>query len=125
MRSMAIALVDRLRARDIAGLEEMLHDDFVSHNPKVAHDLSSESGRDAFVRFLAGPAGAQLLDADIRIHRSGVDGDLVWLHNHLGYPGGSGVAAVDILRVSDGRVIEHWDVVQPVPDAFPHPHGMF
>jgi predicted SnoaL-like aldol condensation-catalyzing enzyme len=125
LRSLATTLFDRLRAKDVDGIASMLHDEFVSHNPNVAHDPSSESGRDAFVRFLRGARGAQLLSADVRIQRIAVDGDLVWLHNHLAYPGGPGVAAVDILRVSDGLVAEHWDVVQPIPEALPHPHGMF
>ena len=124
LRDLADMLFDRLRAKDVDGIASMLHEDFVSHNPNVEHDPSAESGRDAFVRFLRGAGGATLLSADIRVRRLAVDGDLVWLHNHLASPGGAGVAAVDILRVSDGLVIEHWDVVQPIADELPHPHGM-
>jgi predicted SnoaL-like aldol condensation-catalyzing enzyme len=35
------------------------------------------------------------------------------------------VAAVDIFRVQDGLIAEHWDVVQPVPEQPANPHGMF
>ncbi|WP_214322702.1 nuclear transport factor 2 family protein [Nonomuraea sediminis] len=36
-----------------------------------------------------------------------------------------GIAVVDIWRLSDGQIVEHWDVVQPVPEAAQIPHGMF
>lgn len=36
-----------------------------------------------------------------------------------------GVADVDIWRMVDGQIVEHWDVLQPVPDADQTPHGMF
>lgn len=46
------------------------------------------------------------------------------MHNRIALPTGD-VAAVDILRIQDGLVAEHWDVVQPVPDEPANPHGMF
>jgi predicted SnoaL-like aldol condensation-catalyzing enzyme len=47
------------------------------------------------------------------------------LHTRIVADAGAELAAVDIVRVRDGRVAEHWDVVQPVPAPLPHPHGMF
>lgn len=36
-----------------------------------------------------------------------------------------GKAVIDVWRLVDGRIVEHWDVVQPVPEADQLPHGMF
>ncbi|MDX3006935.1 hypothetical protein PWY87_35065 [Kribbella solani] len=37
----------------------------------------------------------------------------------------NGTAGVDIWRLEDGMIVEHWDVVQPVPDPGEIPNGMF
>ena len=50
---------------------------------------------------------------------------LVALHNRISDGSGAEIASVDIFRVRDGLVVEHWGVVQPVPPSLPHPHGMF
>lgn len=57
--------------------------------------------------------------------RTLADGDLVALHTRIVADTGPELAAVDVFRVRDGPVVEHWDVVQPVPASPPHPHGMF
>jgi predicted SnoaL-like aldol condensation-catalyzing enzyme len=55
-----------------------------------------------------------------------VEGDLAVVHHHLvRKPGQRGIAAVDIFRVKDGKVVEHWDVLQPVPETDTNKHGMF
>jgi predicted SnoaL-like aldol condensation-catalyzing enzyme len=115
----------RLAERDVERIGELLHESFVSHNPRVAHDPVTTTGREAFLAFLRSPAGQQLLSATVDVRRMAADGDHVWVHSHLGYPGSPGVVTIDILRIRDGLVAEHWDVVQPVPDDLPHPHGMF
>jgi predicted SnoaL-like aldol condensation-catalyzing enzyme len=124
-RALVTELFVRLGRGDVDGIGELLHESFVSHNPRIPHDPAATDGRQAFLGFLRGPDGQRLLAATVDTHRMAADGDLVWVHNHLGYPGSPGIAAVDILRIEDGLVAEHWDVVQPVPDDLPHPHGMF
>lgn len=123
MIRLATDLFDLVGARDVDGITALLHDDFVSHNPNVAHDAARESARDAFIQFLRGSGGERLMSAQVTLRRIGAHDDLVWLHNRLDYPGAE-IAAVDILRVQDGRFVKHWDVVQPIPDPLPHPHGM-
>ena len=53
-------------------------------------------------------------------------GDLVWLHVHsTNGAGDRGRAIVDIFRVENGRIAEHWDVVQPVPEKSANGNTMF
>jgi predicted SnoaL-like aldol condensation-catalyzing enzyme len=55
-------------------------------------------------------------DARQEIKRALVDGDLVAVHTHVvRWPGDPGLAAADFFRVENGRIAEHWDVIQEVP----------
>jgi predicted SnoaL-like aldol condensation-catalyzing enzyme len=95
-------------------------DDYIQHNPMVA------TGKAPFVEFFTG-FFAENPDASARIVRSAAQGDLVWLHVHAGgnEDGTGGLAIVDIFRVEDGKIVEHWDVVQPVPDEAANDNTMF
>ena len=54
------------------------------------------------------------------------DGDLVALHAHsIREPGERGVAIVDIFRLENGKIVEHWDVIQPVPEKANNDNTMF
>lgn len=60
------------------------------------------------------------------IHRSFADGDHVIVHVHVvRFPGDPGLAVVDIFRLADGMIVEHWDVLQDVPTAPVNPNSMF
>lgn len=50
--------------------------------------------------------------------------DLVWVYSKVTNPDGV-AGVVDLIRVRDGKMVEHWDVVQPVPSKMPHKNGMF
>ena len=52
------------------------------------------------------------------------EGDLVMAHLDVTFMG-KRRAVIDIFRFKDGKVIEHWDVQQDVPDEMPHSNGMF
>jgi predicted SnoaL-like aldol condensation-catalyzing enzyme len=60
------------------------------------------------------------------IKRVIAEGDLVMLHVH-GMNGISphGESVVDIFRVADGKVVEHWDIIQPIPDKADNANSMF
>ena len=65
-------------------------------------------------------------DAKAQIIRSGTDGDLVFLHVHFKVnTSDRGQALVDIFRVKDGKIIEHWDVMQVVPENAANTNTMF
>ena len=54
------------------------------------------------------------------------EGDLVALHSHLILkPGDRGSAVVDIFRLENGKIVEHWDVVQEVPEKSANDNTMF
>lgn len=60
------------------------------------------------------------------IKRVIAEGDLVMLHVHgLGWPNPHGESVVDIFRVDGGKVVEHWDIIQPIPEKQDNPNGMF
>jgi predicted SnoaL-like aldol condensation-catalyzing enzyme len=65
-------------------------------------------------------------NARSEIKRAFADGDYVILHVHsVRKPGERGVAIVDIFRLENGKVVEHWDVIQPVPEKPANSNGMF
>lgn len=90
--------------------EQYLSENYIQHNPQVP------DGREAFVQMVSGLLD-QAPDAVFDVKRVIAEGDLVVLHTHLKMtPDEAGQAVVDIFRVEDGKIAEHWDVVQPVPD---------
>jgi predicted SnoaL-like aldol condensation-catalyzing enzyme len=92
---------------------------YVQHNPMAA------TGRDAAISFLE-PFFAQHPDIHYSIARVIADGNLVAVHSHGKFAADDrGVAVVDILRVEGCKVVEHWDVVQPVPEKSANSNGMF
>jgi predicted SnoaL-like aldol condensation-catalyzing enzyme len=92
---------------------------YTQHNPDMA------DGPEAMVQGLSG-FFAQFPDMRYDIKRTAVDGDLVWIHgNVVTTPGEPGMACVDIFRVDDGKIVEHWDVLQPVPAEPANSNTMF
>jgi predicted SnoaL-like aldol condensation-catalyzing enzyme len=92
---------------------------YIQHNPMA------ETGRDAAVGFLE-PFFATHPDIHYTIARIIADGNLVAVHSHGVFgPGDRGIAVVDILRVEGCKVMEHWDVVQQVPEKAANSNGMF
>jgi predicted SnoaL-like aldol condensation-catalyzing enzyme len=50
----------------------------------------------------------------------------VIIHSHaIREPGTRGVAIVDIFRLEEQRIVEHWDIIQPVPETAANSNGMF
>jgi len=93
--------------------------DYKQHNPYAA------SGAQAAINFL-GPYFKQNPEASTDIKRVIAEGDLVAIHNNPKQnPKDRGRAVVDIFRVENGRVVEHWDVVQDVPEKSANDNTMF
>ncbi|MFI7694000.1 nuclear transport factor 2 family protein [Nonomuraea sp. NPDC049655] len=106
----------RFAAGDIDVLRTLLREDFVEHSP------GNPSGRDAFIAYIA---EAPVARARLDLKRVIADDDHVVIHHLMTTDDDPrGVAVVDIWRLAGGQIVEHWDVVQPVPEAAHVPHGM-
>lgn len=92
---------------------------YIQHNPFAA------SGADAAINFL-GPYLEQNPEARTEIKRVIAEGDLVAIHNNPKMNAEDrGRAVVDIFRIEQGRVVEHWDVVQDIPETSANENTMF
>ena len=60
------------------------------------------------------------------IKRAIADGDIVATHSLLKTsPEDRGTAAADFFRLEDGKIVEHWDVLQTIPAESRNDNGMF
>jgi predicted SnoaL-like aldol condensation-catalyzing enzyme len=91
----------------------------------IQHDPQSPNGAEAFIQFATGFAG-QFPQLSIDIKRVIAEGDLVAAHLLINMaPENRGMAGVDIFRLQDGKIVEHWDVLQPVPEQAANDNTMF
>jgi predicted SnoaL-like aldol condensation-catalyzing enzyme len=91
--------------------DQYLAEDLIQHNPNLP------DGRKPLVDFVDGFRD-QLPEARFKIHRIAAAGDLVFAHSlFTAQPGHRGVAVVDVFRIADGLIAEHWDVKEDVPES--------
>ena len=103
---------------DIASAS-VIADDYKQHNPGVP------DGKAPFVDYFSG-FFAENPESRGEVVRSATDGDLVFLHvRSTNGPQDRGEAVVDIFRVQDGKIVEHWDVIQAVPEDAANSNTMF
>ena len=108
-----------LNQKDADGALVYVGDRYVQHNPNAP---DGPDGLRKFIGFLREKFPKSHND----IKRSFVDGDYVILHvNSVREPGTRGSAIVDIFKLENGKIVEHWDVVQPVPETAANKNGMF
>jgi len=104
---------------DVNAALTYLTEDYKQHNPMAA------TGRKPFIDIFTGYFKA-FPDARSEIKRVAADGDLVFVHVHAKMTKTDrGSAVVDIFRVKDGKIVEHWDVVQAVPEKAANSNTMF
>lgn len=105
--------------KDHDAASKLLSHRYIQHNPRIA------DGHEGFREFV------ETLRRDFphlraEVKRIFAEGDHVIAHVYgVRVPGGPATAIVDIFRLEDGRIAEHWDVMQQIPDEAQNQNGMF
>jgi predicted SnoaL-like aldol condensation-catalyzing enzyme len=108
-----------LNRKDFDAAVKFIGPRYFQHNPTAP---DGPEGFKAFLGFLR----EKFPDSHSEIKRVFADGDYVILHVHAVREKGSrGRAIVDIFKLEDGKIVEHWDVVQDVPEKSANTNGMF
>lgn len=121
-KDLVIAFYNKaLNEKDFDAASRYLGERYIQHNPTAA---DGAEGLKAFVEFLR----REFPQSHNEIKHAYADGDHVILHVHsVRVPGTLGRAIVDIFRLENGKVVEHWDVIQdvPAPEQTQNDNGMF
>lgn len=97
--------------KDFDRARSMLAEDFANHHPGVG------VGRDRTIDGFQNQVAEPFPQFSLTTRRMVAEGDYVWTHGHVKLsPGAPDVIVVDIWRIHDGMLAEHWDVGQSVPE---------
>ena len=93
--------------------------EYIQHNPVVA------DGKRAFIDYFIEMA-RQYPGKSIEFVREVAEGDLVALHTHQTWPGNEQYVTMDFFRFdADGKIVEHWDAIQQVPNETKNGNPMY
>ncbi|MBN1367500.1 MAG: ester cyclase [Dehalococcoidales bacterium] len=105
--------------RNLALMKDFIKEDYIQHNPQC------ENGLEGVIKFFK-ELMVKFPDFRLDIKRIIAEGDYVVLHCHMvGVDVPQGVAIMDIFRLENGKIAEHWDVVQPIPEKTASGNAMF
>jgi predicted SnoaL-like aldol condensation-catalyzing enzyme len=105
---------------DLTALDRYWADEYIQHNPSMT------DGREAVKTFLQGLGIDSWPTRQVKFERVIAEGDLVMLQTAQPASDTSpGTVIVDIFRVENGKIAEHWDVIQQIPTDATNPRTMY
>jgi predicted SnoaL-like aldol condensation-catalyzing enzyme len=107
-----------INKKDFASARKYMGDRYKQHNPMVA---DGPEGLKAFIEYLK----TNFPDARSEIKKIIAEGEYVVLHVHSRRTPTLERAIIEIFRLENGKIDEHWDVVQQIPETSANPNGMF
>lgn len=104
--------------QDFTSIDTYIANDYIQHNPKITD--GKEALKKVVPMWMKG-----MLKRKIEFYMVVSEGDKVVLYTKNEQPDGKVTAVVDIFRVKNKKIVEHWDIMQAVPEKAANSHPMF